>query len=182
MPKLFVVMLGGRASGCNTELHDVVFVVGDSFAETYPQLVHKWFGIKKRLHLDSVIELKYADGHEIILRKEKPASKDKLFFVNFGAYKENYFGEIHEIGFYIGPTKTEALAKAKAQLCLSLLIPHCDDNLPVDDMFPLESIDNYYIHLVPTDKVVPIKITSKYMRLDTAEILADAATLAANLK
>ncbi len=29
-PKLFAVYLGGRAPKCNTELHDVVFVVGAS--------------------------------------------------------------------------------------------------------------------------------------------------------
>jgi hypothetical protein len=177
MPKLFAVMLGGRAAGCNTELHDAVFVVGETFEETHPRLVCKWFGLTKRLHIDSVMEVTYADGHEIILRKEKPVANNKLFFVNFGAYKPNYFGEEHEVGFYIGPTKTEALAKAKANLCLSLIEPHCDDNLPVDDIFSLENIDQYYIHLIPSEKSVPLTITSKYFRLDTAEILARAEVL-----
>ena len=57
MLKLFAVVLGGRADGCNTELHDVVFVVGKSLEESYPQLIDKWFGNKKRLHIDSSIEL-----------------------------------------------------------------------------------------------------------------------------
>ena len=41
MLRLFSVNLGGRADGCNTELHDTVFVVGESLEATYPQLVQK---------------------------------------------------------------------------------------------------------------------------------------------
>ena len=33
--KLFAVCLGGRAPKCNTELHDVVFVVGARVEDTY---------------------------------------------------------------------------------------------------------------------------------------------------
>ena len=124
MLKLFAVLLGGRATGCNTELHDVVFVVGSSLEETYPKLVNKWFGTKKRLHIDSTIELKYADGHEIILSKDQPDSDKKLYFLNFGAYKPNYFGEVHEVGFYVAASKPEVLAKAKSDLCLNLIEPH----------------------------------------------------------
>ncbi len=58
MLKLFAVLLGGRATGCHIELHDVVFIVGNSLEETYPRLVHKWFGHHKRLHVDSSVELK----------------------------------------------------------------------------------------------------------------------------
>jgi len=38
MNKLFAVLLGGRAEGCNTELHDVVFVVDPSLEEAYLKL------------------------------------------------------------------------------------------------------------------------------------------------
>ena len=33
--KLFAVYLGGRADGCNTELHDVVFTCGQKIQDTY---------------------------------------------------------------------------------------------------------------------------------------------------
>ena len=42
MKKLYAVYLGGYTKKCNTELHDVVFAVGDTLEETYPQLVEKW--------------------------------------------------------------------------------------------------------------------------------------------
>lgn len=173
MLKLFAVVLGGRADGCNIELHDVVFVVGHSLEETYPKLIDKWFGNKKRLHIDSTIELKYVDNHEIIISKDKPGQNKKLFFVNFGAYKPNYFGETHEFGFYIASSKTEVLTRAKLDLCLSLIEPHCDDNLPVDDIISVDNIDQYYIHLIPTAEATKLNIESVYRRLDLPEILGN---------
>lgn len=81
MLKLFAVLLGGRADGCNVELHDVVFVAGPSLEETYPDLISKWFGNKKRLHIDSSIELKYIDGHEVVISEKAPSTDKKIFFV-----------------------------------------------------------------------------------------------------
>jgi hypothetical protein len=165
MLKLFAVSLGGRADGCNTELHDVVFVIGESIEETYPKLIEKWFGNKKRLHIDSVIELKFIDGHEICVSANKVDTHKKLFFVNFGAYKENYFGEIHEVGFYVGSSKTDVLSRAKQDLCLSLIEPHCDDNLSVDDVILLDCVDQHYLHLVETNVSSQITIKSEYYSL-----------------
>ena len=48
--KLFAVYLGGRADGCNTELHDVVFTCGQKIQDTYIDLLDKWFGNADRLH------------------------------------------------------------------------------------------------------------------------------------
>lgn len=169
MLKLFAVVLGGRADGCNTELHDVVFVVGHSLAETYPELINKWFGNKKRLHIDSTIELKYIDGHEIHISKDKPKQDKKIFFVNFGAYKPDYFGEVHEIGFYVASSKPEVLERAKRDLCLSLIEPHCDDNLIIDDVISISEVDQYYIHLLPTLIPAQINIESVYRKLNVSE-------------
>ncbi|KTD30674.1 MULTISPECIES: DUF1543 domain-containing protein [Legionella] len=177
MLKLFAVLLGGRAEGCNTELHDVVFVVGHSLEETYPKLVKKWFGVPKRLHIDAVIELKYIDGHEIIVSQHKPDASinhKKLFFVNFGGYKPGYFGELHEIKFYVEPTKTAALIRAKQDLGLSLNEPHCDDNLPIDDLMAIETTDEYFIHLHPSPLPCELKIEAGYTRLDVPEIVEKA--------
>ena len=49
--KLFAVYLGGRADGCNTELHDVVFTCGQKIQDTYIDLLDKWFGNADRLHI-----------------------------------------------------------------------------------------------------------------------------------
>lgn len=60
--KLFAVYLGGRAARCNTELHDVAFVVGESIEACYERLMDKWFGDPLRLHIDSWIELRTECG------------------------------------------------------------------------------------------------------------------------
>lgn len=165
--KLFAVLLGGRADGCNTELHDVVFVVGENLEATYPQLAKKWFGSLKRLHVDSHIELKYVDGHEVILSHDKPEKgAEKLFFANFGGYKENYFGEVHQVNFYVAKGKPEVLQRAKLELGLDLIEPHCDDNLVIDDVLEIANVDALYVHLIPTSKTTELAIKSKYIRLD----------------
>lgn len=165
--KLFAVLLGGRAVGCNTELHDVVFVAGNTLKETYPQLIEKWFGSSKRLHIDSSIELTHVDGHEVVLTKEPPSSTNKkLFFVNFGGYREGFFGEVHEVNFYVASDKSEVLKRAKKEVGLSLLESHCDDNIIVDDILEINHLNDYYIHLIPSEKSEKFVIHSAYRRLD----------------
>ena len=86
--KLFSVFLGGRADKCNTELHDVVFTLGEKIEDTYLDLLGKWFGLPDRLHIDSWVELNIVEGYQIYLSKKKKNSKKKLYFVNLGAYEK----------------------------------------------------------------------------------------------
>lgn len=169
MLKLFAVLLGGRADGCHIELHDVVFAIGETIKDTHAQLVQRWFGNKKRLHIDSYIELSHIDGYQVSISNEKPTGEHankKIFFVNFGAYKENYFGEIHERGFYVAEKKPDVLARAKSELCLTLIDPHCDDNLDIDDIISFNKVNEYYIHLQPQPIINSLMIKSHYQRLD----------------
>lgn len=168
MLKLFAVYLGGRAERCNIELHDVVFVVSESISKSYQKLINKWFGITKMLHIDSYIELTYADEHEIIISKEKSKNMKKLFYVNFGAYKKGYFGEVHESEFYVGTTKSEILMRAKNELCLNGIEPHCDDNVTVDDVIEINNVDQYYLHFIPVERR-KMNIISDYQRLDLSD-------------
>ena len=89
--KLFSVFLGGRADKCNTELHDVVFSIGEKIEDTYIDLLDKWFGLPDRLHIDSWVDLRIVEGYKVSLSKKKNKSNKKLYFVNLGAYeKKNY--------------------------------------------------------------------------------------------
>ena len=165
MNKLFAVLLGGRAPGCNTELHDTVFVVGESLESCYPQLVAKWFGSRHRLHIDSTVELNQVDGYDISLSPGKPNENGlNLFFVNFGGYKPGVFGEIHQVQFYVAKTKAAALLRAREELCLALHEQHCDDNLPVDDLLLIDAVDNFYVHLTAATEKKELLIES-YLRL-----------------
>jgi len=172
MLNLYAVLLGGRAAGCNTELHDVVFVVGGTLEETYPILVKKWFGMQNRLHIDASIKLQYIDGHEVVV-SQAPTRDDnsiQLYFCNFGGYKKDYFGELHETGFYVASSMEIALAKARKELCQSLFQQHCDDKVLVDDLLALDRVDHYYIHLYPTAVPADITIQSHYIKLDFPEM------------
>ena len=78
--KLFSVFLGGRADKCNTELHDVVFSIGEKIEDTYIDLLDKWFGLPDRLHIDSWVDLRIVEGYKVSLSKKKNKSNKKIVF------------------------------------------------------------------------------------------------------
>ena len=63
----FLVVLGGRASKANIELHDVRWVVGSWIEDTYAVLKNDWFGNMEGLHIDSYKKINYIDGYKINL-------------------------------------------------------------------------------------------------------------------
>lgn len=185
--KLFAVLLGGKTQNCNIELHDLVFVVGSSLEETYPKLVNKWFGTThKKLHVDSSLELDIVDGYRISLSSSAPASLSiappkLLHCVNFGGYQAGFFGELHEVKFYVDNSKKDIIKRAKQQLCVGTLQQHCDDNFviggtdtakDVDDVITVGCVDGYHIHLTPTTAQSDKPILSHYRRLDVPSVLA----------
>ncbi len=175
MNKLYAVLLGGRAQGCNTELHDTVFVVGESLESCHPQLFKKWFGNAHRLHIDSSVELTQIDGHTISLSPQKPdANALHLFFVNFGGYTPGVFGETHQVQFYAAKTKVQALLRAREELCLGLHEQHCDDNLLVDDIQLIDAVDNFYIHLTVAAKKEALTTESYYRKLNEIPLAVES--------
>ena len=111
--KLFAVYLGGRADGCNTELHDVVFTCGNKIEDTYLDLLSKWFGNSDRLHIDSWVEIDHVDGYKVSLSSKKNISKSKLFFINLGGYDRDKFVELHESEFLVAEKKLLIKKRAK---------------------------------------------------------------------
>jgi len=176
--KLFAVYLGGRADGCNIELHDVVFVVGSTIEETYPLLVKKWFGNSQQFHIDSYVELQNIDGYKIELSKSaKEGHSKKLYFINLGAYKPGEFTEYHQSAFYVADSAPEAVKRAKTELCQGLQTIHKDDvvlldrvsnplDFDVDDVLELQEVDEYSISLVPTTSTYRAIPVSAYIKLD----------------
>ena len=180
--KLYAVLLGGRAPGCHIEVHDVVFVVDDSLEQAYPKLVSKWFGSTTGLHIDSSIELNIIDGHKIQLSTDPNGQPNQpaLFFTNFGGYAKGFFGELHEVGFFVGRKKLDIIERAKNDLCKDSHLQHCDDNLmiggsdtpkKIDDIIKVGCVDGYYLHLTPCETQPPLPILSTYRRLDVPEII-----------
>src|SRR5271155_3793926 len=130
--RLFAVYLGGRAPKCNTELHDVVFVVGARIEDTYEQLMDQWFGDPLRLHLDSWLELRVVDGHRIILGAEATPQEKHLYFINLGAYLPGQFTELHANAFVVATGEQEVKARAKGELLQGMQSVHTDDLFDID--------------------------------------------------
>jgi hypothetical protein len=149
--KLFAVYLGGRAPKCNTELHDVVFVVGPSIEATYEKLMDKWFGDPLRLHIDSWLELSQVDGFRISLSFEPSSQNEKLFFINLGAYRPGEFTELHANAFIVARDEREVKQRAKRDLLLGAQTVHTDDIFEIDDCLAIAEVDGHHVHLEPTD-------------------------------
>lgn len=172
--KLFAVYLGGRAPKCNTELHDVVFVVGDSIEDTYERLMDQWFGDPLRLHLDSWVELEIVDGHRITLRPATSSQTKKLYFINLGAYLPGQFTELHASAFAVASSEQEVKKRAKGELLQGTQSVHTDDLFDIDDCLEVTEVDGHHIHLEPTSESQAFTPNSGYHIIPPAIVTAYA--------
>ena len=163
--RLFAVCLGGRAEGCNTELHDVVFVTGPSIEATYDQLLDRWFGLPEGLHIDVWAELDVVDGHRVSLSPEPPAAGAKLWFVNLGAYRSGEFAEAHAVAFLVAQSAAEAKRRAKAQLLEGADELHTDDLYDIDGCLEVAAVGELHVVLTPTDHAASPSIHAGYRPL-----------------
>lgn len=170
--KLFAVYLGGRAPKCNTELHDVVFVVGETIEHTYPQLLEKWFGSPERLHIDSWVELNVIDGHRVVLKQEPRTELKKLYFINMGGYRPGEFSELHANAFLVAANQDEVKRRAKAELLVGMSEVHKDDLFDLDDCLEVREINGVHVHLEPTTTTTSLEVHSEYHMIPKAVIAA----------
>jgi hypothetical protein len=161
--RLFAVCLGGRAERCNTELHDVVFVVGPSVEAAYDQLIGKWFGLPEGLHIDSWVELDVVDGFEVSLAPRPSGEARRLWFVNLGAYRAGEFAEAHANLFVVAGSGGEAKARAKAALLKDgALQVHTDDLYEVDSCIEIGAVNGFHIALSPAANPRPLRVNNGY--------------------
>jgi hypothetical protein len=146
---LFIVMLGGKHRQAKIEVHDVVFVAGDSLQGCYRQLRESWFGLQDGLHIDSWLEVDGIEDYRIQLSALAPAAGEpRLYFINLGGYERGVFGEAHRYVLVTARNKTEAKALGKQRMLAGWLKPHTDALLDVDDCLPVDQAGGHYVHLV----------------------------------
>jgi len=174
--KLFAVYLGGRAPKCNTELHDVVFVVGKSIEATYEQLMDKWFGDPLSLHIDSWLELNHIDGYNVSLSQQPARQPEKLFFINLGAYRPGEFTELHANAFLVGREEQEVKQRAKRDLLRGADTVHTDDLYDVDDCLNIAEVDGRYVHLEIAAAAMPAVPNNGYHVIPENVVVAYAAS------
>jgi hypothetical protein len=160
--KLFAVYLGGRAPRCNTELHDVIFITGESIETSYEQILDKWFGDPLQMHIDSWVELRYVDGHRISVQSSPAALSKKLYFINLGAYLPGQFTELHANAFVIAESDVEVKKRAKGELLRGAQSVHTDDLYEIDDCLEISEVDGQHVHLEPTSEPAVFEPHSSY--------------------
>ena len=116
MKKLFMIGIGGSTEGSTIEVHDVQFIIAESFEDTFDELKERWYGLPNSLHIDSYKILKEIDGYLLDLTGR---DNRKLFFINYGGYTPSVFGELHSSTFVLAHTKFEA-----KQIGTSLMTNH----------------------------------------------------------
>jgi hypothetical protein len=173
--KLIAVYLGGRAPKCNTELHDVVFVVGDSVEACYERLMDKWFGDPLRLHVDSWMEIRVVDGYRVTLGKKAAKGPKRLYFINLGAYLPGQFTELHANAFVVAASEREVKARAKSELLQGTQSVHTDDLYDIDDCLEIAEVDGHHIELEATSESHAFEPNNGYHIIPADVVAAYAA-------
>ncbi|HET9056486.1 MAG TPA: DUF1543 domain-containing protein [Chitinophagaceae bacterium] len=150
--KLFMVLLGCKPQGRNTEQHDIFFGIGDSLRDMVPQIEAFWKDAGK-IHIDCWREVTTVDGYSITIKSRTtpipPSSStdEKLFFINLGGYKENDFEEYHYKMLRIAREKGKAIQDAMQtafykHMSFKGAESHIDDKygVDVDDIYEIQDI------------------------------------------
>lgn len=161
-PGLFVVCLGGRARGCNVELHDVVFAAGEDLESTHEQLLDLWFGQPDGLHVDAWAKVDSVDGHRVALTATPSADGPGLYFVNIGGYAPGELWERHAYALYAGRSKAEIKKRAKSELLVGRESVHRDDLYDVDDILEVRPAGGWHLTLTPDASATDPIVTNGY--------------------
>ncbi len=171
-PALYAVCLGGRAPGCNIELHDVVFAVGDSLDDIHTQLLDRWFGEPGRVHVDAWARVETVPGHRVRLQREPADGGPGLYFVNIGGYAPGELLERHAYALYAGDSVSEVKARAKAELLTGRDSVHRDDLYAIDDLLAIDRVEGWHVVVEPDPNAAAPEVTNGYFPLPRATIEA----------
>ena len=185
---LFLVVVGGKSTKANIELHDVRWLIGSRIEDTFEQIRNDWFGEIKGLHIDSYKKITNIDGYKIELFEDKEEQNNpnnkrflksnsamKLWFVNLGGYKNDSMIEHHEFGLFVANSSQEAKTRAKKYFLTGFMQKHKDDIsdltsfVEVDDCQPITQINSWRINLVRDNQLTLNKLVPDwygYMRID----------------
>jgi hypothetical protein len=146
--KLFMVLLGCKPKGRNTEQHDIFFGIANSLAELKQEMNAFWKEAEGKLHIDGWREVNYVDGYRIeIVSKSERQSEEKLFFINLGGYKQDEFEEFHYKLLTVCPDKGTAVQRSRQTAFykhtgFTGATSHVDDKygVDVDDIYEIGDI------------------------------------------
>ncbi|MCX2740942.1 DUF1543 domain-containing protein [Pontibacter anaerobius] len=179
-PKLFMLMLGCRPAGRNTEQHDIFFSVAATLKDLVPEIQAFWPEAKGNIHVDAWREVTQVNGHSITVvpKAEAGASTDKLFFLNLGGYKPGEFDEFHYKMLAVAPDTAGAIKQAKQTAFYKNTgfkgaASHVDDKFGVDvdelyqvqDILPEAIKQKYSLQVTPNNSTAEDEMQLGYFQL-----------------
>jgi hypothetical protein len=179
-----MLLLGCTPEGRNIEQHDIFFGIADTLKDLVPEIIKVWPEAKGKIHIDGWRQVNIVDHYmvSVVERQHLPAeydSKNKLYFLNLGGYKQNEFEEFHYKMLAAGENKSVAIKQAKETAFYKHTgfkgaESHIDDKygVDVDDVFEIEDIlpeeikEKYAILLSPADSNAEDEVNLGYFRLE----------------
>jgi len=153
--KLYMILLGCKPTGRNTEQHDLFFSIGRKISDVKKDILDFWKEADGKIHIDGWREIQLVEGYKIeVIEKEGQSNfqKEKLFFINLGGYKQNEFEEFHYKLLAVSADKGIAIQKAKQTAFYKHTgfegaASHIDDKygIDVDDVYEIEDILPYHL-------------------------------------
>ncbi|MBO9683035.1 MAG: DUF1543 domain-containing protein [Flavisolibacter sp.] len=180
--KLYMILLGCKPAGRNTEQHDLFFGIGRSLGDVKNDIIDFWKEANGKIHIDGWREVQSVDGYAIeVVNKDGVASpqKEKLFFINLGGYKQNEFEEFHYKMLTVATDKGIAVQKSKQTAFYKHTgfegaASHIDDKygIDVDDIYEIEDIlpshlkEQYTIQITKADNLHEDELHLGYLKID----------------
>ncbi|MFC0775499.1 DUF1543 domain-containing protein [Terrimonas alba] len=183
--KLFMLLLGCKPPGRNTEQHDIFFGIGTELKELLPDIFDFWPEANQKIHIDAWREVNRVDNFDVgvVNREEINANTHeelvRLFFINLGGYKPGEFEEFHYKLIVAAPNKGIAIQQAKKTAFyrhtgFKGATSHVDDKygVDVDDLYEISDIlpatmkEKYSIKLMPATTSTEDQLVLGYTRLD----------------
>lgn len=180
--KLYMILLGCKPAGRNTEQHDLFFGIGSSLSDVKNDIIDFWKEANGKVHIDGWKEVTAVDGYQIeVVNKEDVSSlqKEKLFFINLGGYRQNEFEEFHYKMLTVATDKGTAIQKAKQTAFykhtgFAGATSHIDDKygIDVDDIYEIGDIlpshlkAQYRIQLMKVNDLQEDELHLGYLKID----------------
>ena len=152
--KLFLLILGCKPTGRNTEQHDTFFGIGNNLKDLLPQVEKFWPDGGKK-HIDSWRAVTAVNNFsiKIIDKTNTPLpGEHKLFFLNLGGYKPGDMEEYHYKLLAVANNKADAIKESKQSAFYKHTgfkgaTSHIDDKygVDVDDVYEISEILPQYI-------------------------------------
>lgn len=184
--KLYMLLVGCKPAGRNTEQHDVFFSIGTDMIQIVPHILEFWPEANETLHLDAWRNVAQVGGYDIKIERKANAINPytgegpKLFFINLGGYKINEFEEFHYKMLVAASNKSQAIKEAKQSAFyrhtgFKGAQSHVDDKYGIDvddvyeiaDILPAKLKDSYTVSLTGASNVISDDIHLGYIKLDT---------------